>query len=177
MGNLYHKTCFTCFMCKKVQNEKEFFAKDGNPYCEKHFNNTLEKCFTRKKPTTERKLMALGKAYHPNCFTCSVCKNSLDGQPFVCDQQNQVYCVTDYYKKFAVKCYACKQAIVPQNGQKEAIKVVALDHSYHALCLECEHCKTLLSETNPCYPLNGQVLCTNCNAKSSKTIVNYIIKV
>ncbi|PIO22851.1 hypothetical protein AB205_0134360 [Aquarana catesbeiana] len=40
----------------------------------------------------------MGKAYHPECFTCAVCHRPLQGEPFIVDQNNLPHCVADYHR-------------------------------------------------------------------------------
>ncbi|XP_026839110.1 transforming growth factor beta-1-induced transcript 1 protein isoform X2 [Drosophila erecta] len=168
MDQIYHITCFTCADCQINLQGKPFYALDGKPYCEYDYLQTLEKCSVCMEPILERILRATGKPYHPQCFTCVVCGKSLDGLLFTVDATNQNYCITDFHKKFAPRCCVCKQPIMPDPGQEETIRVVALDRSFHLECYKCEDCGLLLSseaEGRGCYPLDDHVLCKSCNAQ------------
>ncbi|XP_046893255.1 lipoma-preferred partner [Hypomesus transpacificus] len=129
------------------------------------FQNTLEACTICSKPIMERILRATGKAYHPHCFTCVVCQRSLDGIPFTVDTANHIHCIEDFHKKFAPRCCVCSGPIMPAPGQEETVRIVALDRDFHVQCYRCEDCGGLLSEgdNQGCYPLDGHVLCKNCN--------------
>lgn len=98
MEQIYHINCFTCSECNMNLQGKPFYAFDGEPYCEEDYLNTLEKCSVCMKPILERILRATGKPYHPGCFCCVVCGNSLDGIPFTVDATNQNYCIEDFHK-------------------------------------------------------------------------------
>ncbi|XP_055922358.1 zyxin isoform X2 [Eupeodes corollae] len=175
MDQVYHITCFTCSQCQINLQGKPFYALDGKPYCEVDYLNTLEKCSVCMKPILERILRATGKPYHPQCFTCVVCGNSLDGIPFTVDATNQNYCIADFHKKFAPRCCVCKLPIMPEHGQEETVRVVALDRSFHFECYKCEDCGLLLSseaEGRGCYPLDDHVLCKSCNAKRVQMLTN-----
>ncbi|KAH8292622.1 hypothetical protein KR054_009021, partial [Drosophila jambulina] len=168
MDQIYHISCFTCTECQINLQGKPFYALDGKPYCEYDYLQTLEKCSVCMEPILERILRATGKPYHPQCFTCVVCGKSLDGLLFTVDATNQNYCITDFHKKFAPRCCVCKQPIMPEIGQEETVRVVALDRSFHLECYKCEDCGLLLSseaEGRGCYPLDDHVLCKSCNAK------------
>ncbi|XP_016944212.2 uncharacterized protein Zyx isoform X1 [Drosophila suzukii] len=168
MDQIYHISCFTCTDCQINLQGKPFYALDGKPYCEYDYLQTLEKCSVCMKPILERILRATGKPYHPQCFTCVVCGISLDGLLFTVDATNQNYCITDFHKKFAPRCCVCKQPIMPDPGQEETVRVVALDRSFHLECYKCEDCGLLLSseaEGRGCYPLDDHVLCKSCNAQ------------
>lgn len=60
--------------------------------------NTLETCSICSKAIMERILRATGKAYHPHCFTCVVCRRSLDGVPFTVDASNHIHCIEDFHR-------------------------------------------------------------------------------
>lgn len=98
MGQIYHIICFTCSQCQINLQGKPFYALDGKPYCEYDYLQTLEKCSVCMTPILERILRATGKPFHPQCFTCVVCKKSLDGIPFTVDAINQNYCIEDFHK-------------------------------------------------------------------------------
>uniref|UniRef100_A0AAG5D8I0 LIM zinc-binding domain-containing protein n=1 Tax=Anopheles atroparvus TaxID=41427 RepID=A0AAG5D8I0_ANOAO len=168
MDKIYHIACFTCQQCQINLQGKPFYALDGKPYCEEDYLNTLEKCSVCLKPILERILRATGKPYHPQCFTCIVCGKSLDGIPFTVDATNQIHCIDDFHKKFAPRCCVCKLPIMPEPGEDETVRVVALDRSFHINCYKCEDCGLLLSseaEGRGCYPLDDHILCKSCNAK------------
>ncbi|OWK11349.1 TRIP6 [Cervus elaphus hippelaphus] len=128
---------------------------------------TLEKCSTCSQPILDRILRAMGKAYHPGCFTCVVCHRGLDGIPFTVDATSQIHCIEDFHRKFAPRCSVCGGAIMPEPGQEETVRIVALDRSFHIGCYKCEECGLLLSsegECQGCYPLDGHILCKACSA-------------
>lgn len=175
MEQIYHISCFTCSQCQINLQGKPFYALEGKPFCEEDYLNTLEKCSVCMKPILERILRATGKPFHPGCFCCVVCGNSLDGIPFTVDATNQNYCIEDFHKKFAPRCCVCRQPIMPEPGQEETVRVVALDRSFHFECYKCEDCGLLLSseaEGRGCYPLDDHVLCKSCNAKRVQALTS-----
>ncbi|KAF4079296.1 hypothetical protein AMELA_G00191400 [Ameiurus melas] len=165
MDQVFHVDCFVCMTCSCKLRGKPFYAVDKKAYCEPCYINTLETCNICSKPIMERILRATGKAYHPHCFTCVVCHRSLDGIPFTVDASNHIHCIEDFHKKFAPRCSVCKEPIMPAPGQEETVRIVALDRDFHVQCYRCEDCGCLLSEgdNQGCYPLDGHVLCKNCN--------------
>ncbi|XP_066519454.1 lipoma-preferred partner isoform X2 [Hoplias malabaricus] len=165
MDQVFHVECFVCMTCSCKLRGKPFFAVDKKAYCEPCYINTLETCNICSKPIMERILRATGKAYHPHCFTCVVCHKSLDGIPFTVDASNHIHCIEDFHKKFAPRCSVCEQPIMPAPGQEETVRIVALDRDFHVQCYRCEDCDCLLSEgdNQGCYPLDGHILCKNCN--------------
>lgn len=60
--------------------------------------STLERCSKCSKPILDRILRAMGKAYHPRCFTCVVCNCCLDGVPFTVDATSQIHCIDDFHR-------------------------------------------------------------------------------
>lgn len=166
MDQVFHVDCFVCMTCSSKLRGKPFYAVDKKAYCEPCYVNTLETCTICSKPIMERILRATGKAYHPHCFTCVVCQRSLDGIPFTVDASNHIHCIEDFHKKFAPRCCVCHEPIMPAPGQEETVRIVALDRDFHVKCYRCEDCGSLLSEgeNQGCYPLDGHVLCKNCNS-------------
>ncbi|XP_044525444.1 lipoma-preferred partner [Gracilinanus agilis] len=166
MDQVFHVDCFTCIVCSTKLRGQPFYAVEKKAYCEPCYINTLEQCNVCAKPIMERILRATGKAYHPHCFTCVMCRRSLDGIPFTVDAGGHIHCIEDFHKKFAPRCSVCKEPIMPAPGQEETVRIVALDRDFHVQCYRCEDCGGLLSEgdNQGCYPLDGHILCKTCNS-------------
>ncbi|KHJ85783.1 LIM domain protein [Oesophagostomum dentatum] len=140
---------------------------------QKFFQDSLEKRTKCSKPISDRLLRACGGTFHVNCFTCTNCNKTLDGVPFTADAQNNVHCVPCFHEKFAPRCAVCNKGIIPQEGEKESVRVVAMDKSFHPNCYRCEDCGLLLSskvcishkvEGAGCYPLNSRLYCKTFNS-------------
>ncbi|KAF6207599.1 hypothetical protein GE061_016046 [Apolygus lucorum] len=177
MDNVYHIECFTCDHCAIQLQGKPFYVLEGKPYCETGYLTTLEKCSVCLSPILDRILRATGRPYHPQCFCCVVCGKSLDGIPFTVDAANQIHCIEDFHKKFAPRCCVCQLPIMPEPGQDETVRVVALDRSFHIACYKCEDCGLVLSseaEGRGCYPLDDHVLCKSCNAKRVQALTSHM---
>ncbi|XP_043667664.1 thyroid receptor-interacting protein 6 isoform X2 [Vespula pensylvanica] len=177
MDKVFHINCFCCYVCKVNLQGKPFYSLEGKPYCEEDYLNTLEKCCVCTRPILDRILRATGKPYHPSCFTCVVCGQSLDGIPFTVDATNQIHCIQCFHKKFAPRCCVCKLPIMPEPGQDETVRVVALDRSFHIQCYKCEDCGLVLSsdsEGRGCYPLDDHVLCKSCNASRVQALTSHM---
>ncbi|XP_014828774.1 PREDICTED: thyroid receptor-interacting protein 6 isoform X2 [Poecilia mexicana] len=168
MEQVFHVECFTCITCHARLRGQPFYALDKKSYCEKCYISTLERCSKCSKPILDRILRAMGKAYHPRCFTCVVCSCCLDGVPFTVDATSQIHCIDDFHRKYAPRCSVCGEPIMPEPGQEETVRIVALDRSFHVHCYVCEECGLLLSsegEGRGCYPLDGHILCKSCSAR------------
>lgn len=60
--------------------------------------DTLEKCGKCGEVVREHIIRALGRAFHPACFTCVTCARCIGDENFALDSQNEVYCLDDFYR-------------------------------------------------------------------------------
>lgn len=172
MGNVFHTACFLCVSCGRSLKNKPFYNINNNVYCEEDylysgFLENAEKCSVCGHIIVDMILQAIGKSYHPGCFRCSNCNDCLDGLPFTLDVNNKIYCIADYYKKYAPKCVKCKLPITPSDGSSETVRIVSMEKDFHVECYACEDCQIALSDDpqNRCYPIGDRLLCYDCHVK------------
>ncbi|XP_053432803.1 filamin-binding LIM protein 1 [Nycticebus coucang] len=169
MKRQYHAQCFTCRSCRRQLAGQSFYQKDGRPLCESCYQDTLEKCGKCGEVVREHIIRALGRAFHPPCFTCVACTRCIGDESFALDSQNEVYCLDDFYRKFAPVCSICENPIIPRDG-KDAFKIECMGRNFHENCYRCEDCRILLSvepTDQGCYPLNNRLFCKPCHVKRS----------
>ncbi|NXS35563.1 FBLI1 protein, partial [Pomatostomus ruficeps] len=167
MRKQYHPDCFTCRTCRRLLAGQRYFQRDGRPTCDTCFQATLEKCAKCQGLITEHIVRALGKGYHPSCFSCTACSRAIGTENFAVDEQGDVYCVPDFYRKYAAVCSACERPIVPCED-KDTYKIECLGRSFHESCYRCESCRMPLSPElteNGCYPLDDHLLCKSCHVR------------
>ncbi|ERE75238.1 thyroid receptor-interacting protein 6 [Cricetulus griseus] len=100
LDRVFHVGCFVCSTCRAQLRGQHFYAVERRAYCESCYVATLEKCSTCSEPILDRILRAMGKAYHPGCFTCVVCHRGLDGIPFTVDATSQIHCIEDFHREW-----------------------------------------------------------------------------
>ena len=98
LDRVFHVACFVRAACRAQLRGQHFYAVDRRACCESCYVATLEKCSTCSQPILDRILRAMGKAYHPGCFTCVVCHRGLDGIPFTVDATSQIHCIEDFHR-------------------------------------------------------------------------------
>ncbi|ODM89592.1 Paxillin, partial [Orchesella cincta] len=134
-GRNWHPSCFKCCKCHGVLNPNNYKEKDGKLYCEKDFNDLfMPKCAACNTPITQKPTTAMGKTFHPKCFTCTECRKVLSPDNFF-EKNGKPYCEDDFHKLFSPKCAGCKKPI------KDPKKVVTAQgkqwHPEHFCCTEC----------------------------------------
>ncbi|XP_051262016.1 zyxin isoform X2 [Dicentrarchus labrax] len=171
MDKLFHSNCFCCMSCHRPLQGMQFYDRDGSPQCEDCYMSSLAVCSRCGEKITDRVLKAVGQCFHAHCFRCSTCSCTLEGAPFITDDNNNPYCVQDYHRRFSPLCVSCNEPIVPAAGSEETVRVVALDKNFHLKCYRCEDCARPLSieaDENGCYPLDGRILCMKCHTQRAK---------
>lgn len=166
LNRTYHDGCFQCRSCHIPLAGKQYYNKAGIPLCEDCYQASLELCWACGEVIKDQVIRALERAYHPSCFTCTTCKKQIGEQSFAQGEVGEVYCLQDYYRKYAPMCNACNKLIIPKEDGTDSYTVECLGHSYHENCYRCEDCAIQLSpEPNEhgCYPLDGRMLCKACH--------------
>uniref|UniRef100_A0A1I7YGZ7 LIM domain-containing protein n=1 Tax=Steinernema glaseri TaxID=37863 RepID=A0A1I7YGZ7_9BILA len=164
----FHVSCFTCEQCGGNLAGGSFYNVNGKAICEKDYEESLERCAKCGNTITEKLLRASGNAYHPSCFQCTSCLKCLDGVAFTLNAQGDIHCVDCFHDKYAPRCAMCSRPIIPEAGEKDSVRVIAMDKSFHVGCYRCEDCGLQLSsqiEGHGCYPLDQHLYCKNCNSK------------
>ncbi|TWW62091.1 Filamin-binding LIM protein 1 [Takifugu flavidus] len=166
LNRTYHDGCFQCRSCHCPLAGKQYYNKAGIPLCTDCYQASLELCWACGDAITDNVVRALERAYHVACFTCATCKQQIGEQAFAQGEVGEVYCLEDYYRKYAPKCNACNHSIIPKEDGTDSYIVECLGRSYHENCYRCQVCVIQLSpEPNEhgCYPLDGRMLCKACH--------------
>ncbi|XP_057178898.1 PDZ and LIM domain protein 5a isoform X3 [Triplophysa rosa] len=78
-------------------------------------------------------LVAMGKSWHPEEFTCARCSVSLSELGFV-EEKGCVYCQHCYQEFFAPTCARCRYKIMGE-------VINALKQTWHVYCFLCAYCQ------------------------------------
>ncbi|KAI8911219.1 hypothetical protein DFJ77DRAFT_91248 [Powellomyces hirtus] len=113
----YHLDCFRCQDCQQVVAEKFFPlpGPDGQKhfFCEKDYFRRLDLlCAKCGGALRGAHIDALGKKYHLEHFTCTVCPTVFRQHDSYYEQEGHVYCQLHYSFLFAAKCGGCKTAVL-----------------------------------------------------------------
>jgi uncharacterized protein YbaR (Trm112 family) len=94
MKNTFHMNCFVCCQCHQPIGTGSFHNEDGKIYCPKDWAAMFQtKCHGCQFPIEpgDRWVEALNQNYHSECFNCSTCQVSLEGQSFFA-KNGKPYC-------------------------------------------------------------------------------------
>ncbi|XP_053317866.1 PDZ and LIM domain protein 7 [Spea bombifrons] len=107
-------------------------------------------CSQCNKVIRGRYLLALGRYYHPEEFTCSQCHNVLEEGGFF-EEKGSIFCPRCYDVRFAPNCAKCKKKITGEIMH-------ALKMTWHVQCFTCAFCKTPI-RNRAFYMEEGQPYC------------------
>lgn len=156
LGKTWHPEHFTCTHCNQELGTRNFFEREGHPYCEpdyhnlfsprcaycngpildvrRSFNETLRAlCFDRYGRVTscyfQKCVTALEKTWHTEHFFCAQCGKQFGEEGFH-ERDGKPYCREDYFDMFAPKCGGCNRAIMENY-------ISALNSQWHPDCFVC----------------------------------------
>ncbi|XP_064182525.1 PDZ and LIM domain protein 7 isoform X2 [Anguilla rostrata] len=90
-------------------------------------------CAACSKIIRGRYLVALGRSWHPEEFTCSQCKVVLEVGGFF-EERGSIFCTKCYDSRYAPNCAKCRRVITGEIMH-------ALKMTYHVQCFLCAACK------------------------------------
>ncbi|KAM4748815.1 PDZ and LIM domain protein 7 [Rhinophrynus dorsalis] len=95
-------------------------------------------------------LLAMGRYYHPEEFTCSQCRKVLEEGGFF-EEKGSIFCPHCYDARFAPNCSKCKKKITGEIMH-------ALKMTWHVHCFTCAYCKSPI-RNRAFYMEEGQPYC------------------
>uniref|UniRef100_A0A673WG27 Paxillin n=1 Tax=Salmo trutta TaxID=8032 RepID=A0A673WG27_SALTR len=135
MGRTWHPEHFVCTHCQEEIGSRNFFERDGAPYCEMDYHNLFSpRCHYCNGPILDKVVTALDKTWHPEHFFCAQCGSFFGPEGFH-EKDGKAYCRKDYFDMFAPKCGGCARAILENY-------ISALNSLWHPECFVCRECFT-----------------------------------
>ncbi|XP_066546269.1 paxillin isoform X2 [Amia ocellicauda] len=135
MGRTWHPEHFVCTHCQEEIGSRNFFERDGQPYCERDYHNLFSpRCHYCNGPILDKVVTALDRTWHPEHFFCAQCGAFFGPEGFH-EKDGKAYCRKDYFDMFAPKCGGCARAILENY-------ISALNALWHPECFVCRECFT-----------------------------------
>ncbi|XP_036908135.1 paxillin isoform X2 [Sturnira hondurensis] len=135
MGKTWHPEHFVCTHCQEEIGSRNFFERDGQPYCEKDYHTLFSpRCYYCNGPILDKVVTALDRTWHPEHFFCAQCGAFFGPEGFH-EKDGKAYCRKDYFDMFAPKCGGCARAILENY-------ISALNTLWHPECFVCRECFT-----------------------------------
>ncbi|XP_038137172.1 actin-binding LIM protein 3 isoform X9 [Cyprinodon tularosa] len=146
----FHVKCFTCTVCNCDLARSGFFQKKGEYICTADYQRLYgTRCDRCNSFITGEVVSALGRAYHPKCFVCSVCskpfpigdKVTFSGKDCVCQQCSHTLVKSNEPIKIhgPSHCAGCGAEI------KQGQSLLALEKQWHVSCFRCQTCNMVLT--------------------------------
>ncbi|KAK8400287.1 hypothetical protein O3P69_003177 [Scylla paramamosain] len=154
LGKTWHPEHFTCTHCNQELGTKNFFERDGRPYCEQDYHDLFSpRCAYCNGPILDKCVTALDKTWHPKHFFCTQCGNTFGDEGFH-ERDGKPYCREDYYNMFAPKCAGCNSPIMENY-------ISALNAQWHPECFVCRDCKQSMRKRQY-YVEDNKPVCPAC---------------
>ncbi|KAG5281400.1 hypothetical protein AALO_G00071700 [Alosa alosa] len=135
MGRTWHPEHFVCTHCQEEIGSRNFFERDGLPYCERDYHHLFSpRCNYCNGPILDKVVTALDRTWHPEHFFCAHCGSFFGPEGFH-EKDGKAYCRKDYFDLFAPKCGGCARAILDNY-------ISALSCLWHPECFVCRECFT-----------------------------------
>lgn len=134
LGRTWHPEHFTCAHCNQELGTRNFFERDGRPYCEPDYHNLFSpRCAYCNGPILDKCVTALEKTWHTEHFFCAQCGQQF-GEDGFHERDGKPYCRNDYFDMFAPKCGGCSKPIMENY-------ISALNTQWHPDCFVCKECR------------------------------------
>ncbi|XP_047505175.1 paxillin isoform X3 [Pieris napi] len=134
LGRTWHPEHFTCGHCNQELGTRNFFERDGRPYCEPDYHNLFSpRCAYCNGPILDKCVTALEKTWHTEHFFCAQCGQQFGEEGFH-ERDGKPYCRADYFDMFAPKCGGCNKPIMENY-------ISALNTQWHPDCFVCKECR------------------------------------
>nr|QNN02249.1 Paxillin [Macrobrachium nipponense] len=154
LGKTWHPEHFTCTHCNQELGTRNFFERDGKPYCEVDYHNLFSpRCAYCDGPILDKCVTALDKTWHPDHFFCAQCGNTF-GEDGFHEKDGKPYCRNDYFNMFAPKCGGCNAPIMDNY-------ISALNAQWHPECFVCRDCKQPI-KSKQYYCIESKPVCSAC---------------
>ncbi|XP_072570322.1 paxillin a isoform X2 [Paramormyrops kingsleyae] len=135
MGRTWHPEHFVCTHCQEEIGSRNFFERDGQPFCEKDYHDLFSpRCYYCNGPILDKVVTALDRTWHPEHFFCAQCGSFFGPEGFH-EKDGKAFCRKDYFDMFAPKCGGCSRAILENY-------ISALNALWHPECFVCRECFT-----------------------------------
>ena len=132
-GSLWHLACFICAACEQPIGKASYFEHEGLVFHSGCYHLRFSpRCAGCDQIILGTSTKALGKNWHPEHFTCAVCKEPFARKSYY-EREGHAYCERDYHEGFSPRCAGCEKPITGRY-----IKALGkLWHTEHFVCAMC----------------------------------------
>lgn len=133
LGRTWHPEHFNCSHCNQELGTRNFFERDGKPYCEQDYHHLFSpRCGYCQGPILDKCISALDQTWHPEHFLCADCGKQFGDDGFH-EKDDSAYCKDCYFEQFAPKCGGCSNPIRENY-------ISSLNMQWHPNCFVCKEC-------------------------------------